>query len=593
VVETLRGDCVSGKQVDPKEVEKELKEFLGKKFGNQVHLAGSFPFAMEQPDAGGKSEGGEREEEKPLSIEFDLKPEELETYLNQYVVKQEEAKEVLATKICTHYNRINLLRDHPESSRYSGVGQIKSNILMLGPTGVGKTYLIKLIAARIGIPIVKGDATKFSEVGYVGGDVEDLVRDLVREAGGDIRLAEHGIVYIDEIDKIASSSSAHGPDVSRTGVQRGLLKPMEETSVDMKVPHDAVSQMEALEDYRRTGKRESKSVNTRNILFILSGAFNGLEEIVRRRLSKAEIGFRAEKEKESRPPSYYLRQAKAEDFIAYGYESEFVGRLPVTVVLDNLAEEDLYQILRNPNCPVVLGKRADFKAYGIDIFFEDEALRKLAALAFQEGTGARGLTSVVESTLIKFEKKLPSTDIRRLVVTPETVDDPAGELEALLSDPDDPSRRERFEVLAGREREAFARALSDRAGEFEKLYGFHPEGGVLDMTVQRMIDQGTDEEEAVRYFSGLLAGVEHFISSFREKHSLAIEFTAAARDRLLEKAATEGDAEALCRRLFVNYPLGLQLLHEKTGKESFELDREAVDEPDAHLDRMIKENYKV
>lgn len=584
---------MSDKQIDPKEVEKELKEFLGKKFGNQVHLAGSFPFAMEQPDAGSKSGGGEKEEEKPLEIDFDQKPEELEAYLNQYVVKQEEAKEILATKICTHYNRINLLRGHPESSRYSGVGQIKSNILMIGPTGVGKTYLIKLIAARIGIPIVKGDATKFSEVGYVGGDVEDLVRDLVREAGGDIRLAEHGIVYIDEIDKIASSASAHGPDVSRTGVQRGLLKPMEETSVDMKVPHDAVSQMEALEEYRRTGKRESRSVNTRNILFILSGAFNGLEEIIRRRLSKAEIGFRAEKEKESQPLSYYLRHVKAEDFIAYGYESEFVGRLPVTVVLDHLEEEDLYQILRNPNCPVVLGKRADFKSYGIDIFFEDAALRKLAALAFQEGTGARGLTSVVESTLIKFEKKLPSTDIRRLVVTPEIVDDPAGELEAILARPDDPSRRERFQVLADGERDAFARALSDRAGQFEERYGFHPEGGVLDMAVRRMIDQGTDEEEAVQFFSGLLAGVDRFRSSFREKNSLAIEFTAAARDRLLEIATAEGDAEALCRRLFANYPLGLQLLHEKTGKESFELDRDAVEEPDAHLDRMIKENYEV
>ena len=148
-------------------------------------------------------------------------------------------------------------------------------------------------------------------------------------------------------------------------------------------------------------------------------------------------------------------------------------------------------------------------------------------------------------------------------------------------------------MLAEGERDAFARALSDRAGQFEERYGFHPEGGVLDMAVQRMIDQGTDEEEAVRFFSGLFAGVERFRSSFREKHSLNIEFTAEARDRLLEIAAVEGDAEALCRRLFANYPLGLQLLHEKRGKESFELDRDAVEEPDAHLDRMIKENYEV
>jgi endopeptidase Clp ATP-binding regulatory subunit ClpX len=333
---------VEGKTIDPREIEKELKEFLGKKFGNQVHLAGTFPFAEAQPEEGSSDEDRGEAPDEAVDISFDLKPEELEEYLNQYIVKQDEAKEVLATKICTHYNRIKLLEEHPGSSRFSGVGQIKSNILMIGPTGVGKTYMIKLIARKIGIPFVKGDATKFSEVGYVGGDVEDLVRDLVREAGGNTRLAGYGIIYIDEIDKIASSPSALGPDVSRTGVQRGLLKPMEETTVDMKVPHDAVSQMEALEEYRRTGKREKKAVNTRNILFILSGAFNGLEEIIRKRISTAEIGFRSEQGSEEHPTSYYLRRLKAADLLSYGFESEFVGRLPVNVVLDHLEEEDLY-----------------------------------------------------------------------------------------------------------------------------------------------------------------------------------------------------------------------------------------------------------
>jgi endopeptidase Clp ATP-binding regulatory subunit ClpX len=582
---------MEGKTIDPREIEKELKEFLGKKFGSQVHLAGAFPFAEVQPEEGSSEEERGDAADEAVDLGFGLKPEELEEYLNQYIVRQDEAKEILATKICTHYHRIKLLEEHPGSSRFSGVGQIKSNILMIGPTGVGKTYMIKLIARKIGIPFVKGDATKFSEVGYVGGDVEDLVRDLVREAGGNTRLAGYGIIYIDEIDKIASSSSTLGPDVSRTGVQRGLLKPMEETMVDMKVPHDAVSQMEALEEYRRTGKREKKAVNTRNILFILSGAFNGLDEIVRKRISSAEIGFRSEQGSEEHPSSYYLRRLKAEDLLSYGFESEFVGRLPVNVVLDSLEEEDLYKILCNPNCPVVVGKKADFKAYGIDIHFEDEALRKLASLAFRERTGARGLTSVIESTLVKFEKKLPSTDICRLVVTPGMVDDPRGELEKLLANPDDPACLERFEVLAERERQEMSQVLVSRADEFEELVGFRPEGSLLELAVERMIEKGADEEEAVLFLKGLLDGIERFRASFKEKHGMDIDFTAAARDRLMSLAVREGDSDALCWRTFANYPLGLQLLQEKTGRSEFVLDVNAVDGPDAYLDGMIKEKY--
>ena len=175
----------------------------------------------------------------------------------------------------------------------SMVGSIKNNVLMIGPTGVGKTYIIKLIADKIGVPFVKGDATKFSETGYVGGDVEDLVRDLVREADDDIELAQFGIVYIDEIDKIASSRNLIGADVSRTGVQRALLKPMEETDVDLKVPHDPISMIQEIEQFRKTGQRDKRSVNTGNILFIMSGAFTDLAPIIKKRLSKQGIGFGA------------------------------------------------------------------------------------------------------------------------------------------------------------------------------------------------------------------------------------------------------------------------------------------------------------
>ncbi len=194
----------------------------------------------------------------------------------------------------------------------------------------------------------------------MGGDVEDLVRDLVYAADDDLELAQYGIIYIDEIDKIASSGSIWGPDVSRTGVQRALLKPMEETDVDLKVAHDPVSQIQAIEQYRRTGKKEKRTLNTRHILFIVSGAFNGLEKIIRERLSKQEIGFRGQDDHQGRGKAAFAK-VTAEDLIKYGFESEFVGRLPVIAVLQELTADDLYEILLNPNNPIITSKRRDFR----------------------------------------------------------------------------------------------------------------------------------------------------------------------------------------------------------------------------------------
>jgi ATP-dependent protease Clp ATPase subunit len=259
---------VNDKIPDQKELEKELNEYLSKKYGDRIKLGVSTLVPKAALD---DSDSGPHEKPKGVSrIDFNLKPEELEAFLDDFVVQQGSAKEVLATKVCTHFNSIRYMEENNLTNRFDGVGQIKNNIIMIGPTGVGKTYIIKLIAKKLGAPFVKGDATKFSETGYVGGDVEDLVRDLVHEADGDIELAQYGIIYIDEIDKIASSGNLIGPDVSRSGVQRALLKPMEETDVDLKVPHDPVSLMEAIEQYRKSGKRERKKVNTRNILFIVT-----------------------------------------------------------------------------------------------------------------------------------------------------------------------------------------------------------------------------------------------------------------------------------------------------------------------------------
>jgi len=363
------------KNIDIKEIQKDIGDYLAKKYGRRIQFGGLAP--IPEP-AGEKMDEGEKEKKPdPLSINFEMKPEELKSYLDEYLVRQDEAKEVLATKVCTHFNRIKMFELRNKGKRYEGVGEIKNNIMMIGPTGVGKTFLVKLIAKKIGVPFVKGDATKFSETGYVGGDVEDLVRDLVYEANGSLELAQYGIIYLDEVDKIAASSNLVGPDVSRSGVQRALLKPMEETEVELKVPHDPVSQMEALMEFQKTGKKEKKKINTKHILFIMSGAFNGLEEIVKKRLNRQEMGFRAEIKSKDEGMEY-LQQVKSEDLIQYGFESEFIGRLPVVTVFEHLEVADLYNILRNPKSPIIISKKRDFKAYGIDLQCEDEALRRIA-----------------------------------------------------------------------------------------------------------------------------------------------------------------------------------------------------------------------
>jgi ATP-dependent Clp protease ATP-binding subunit ClpX len=574
---------------DQKELEKELNEYLGKKYGDRIRLVVPMLF----PKAGTGDARGKRKRE-PHGLEktrFDMKPEELEAHLSEYVIKQDEAKAVLATKICTHFNRINFLEKFKKSSRFEEVGNIKNNIIMIGPTGVGKTYLIKLIAKKIGVPFVKGDATKFSETGYVGGDVEDLVRDLVYEAKGNIEWAQYGIIYIDEIDKIASSINLIGPDVSRTGVQRALLKPMEETEVDLKVPHDPISQLEAIEQYRKTGKKEKKVVNTKNILFIVSGAFNGLDEIIKKRMRKEGIGFGAQiRSKDER--AEYLKHVKAEDLIEYGFESEFVGRLPVIVVFEKLEVEDLYHILKNPNNPIIIGKKRDFKSYGIDIQFEDEALYKLAQRAYEEKTGARGLVSAVEKVLLKFEKKLPSTDIRRLVVTPSMVEDPEGELEKLLSTPRDGELLARYEVLASQEKDTIKEIINRREGEFLKKYGAVVRDRRLDLVATRVVDEGLDIDTVYEEILSLERQIQDYEEAFYGKHGIEIEFDERAIARLTELALEKGqNAESICEGLTENFEHGFKLIRDRIGQSRFVLTAEAVDDPQGYLNKVIKETY--
>ncbi|HYA92638.1 MAG TPA: AAA family ATPase [Thermodesulfobacteriota bacterium] len=575
---------------DQKELEKELNEYLGKKYGDRIRLVVPMLFPKPQTEEVQKEEKDLGEGKK--KIHFDLKPEELEAFLDDYIIRQDEAKEILATKICTHFNRIKFTEMTKGRNRYEGVGHIKNNILMIGPTGVGKTYLIKLIAKKIGVPFVKGDATKFSETGYVGGDVEDLVRDLVYEASGDIETAQYGIIYVDEIDKIASSNNLIGPDVSRTGVQRALLKPMEETEVDLKVPHDPISQLEAIEHYRKTGKREKRTVNTKNILFIMSGAFNGLEELIKKRLNREGIGFGAEIRSKDEQAEH-LKLAKAEDLIAYGFESEFIGRLPVTTVFERLEVDDLHAILKNPNNPIILGKKKDFKSYGIDIQFEEEALHALAVKAYEEKTGARGLVSAVEKVLIRFEKRLPSTDIQKFVVTGALVEDPDRELKRLLQDPSNPEMLEKFESLLSREKMVLKESVQRREAEFKKRYGIVFREGRIDLIVNRMIEKGYDVNSVSEEVVEVQRQVEEFERDFQRRTGINLEFSEEAIHRITEIILNEeGKGAGLFSRLSKDYEYGFELIRDKTGQREFTVTRETVDDPEGYLNRMIREVYR-
>ncbi|HUV51209.1 MAG TPA: AAA family ATPase [Anaerolineae bacterium] len=571
---------------NPKELEKEISEFLAKKFGDNVKIVSP----MVVPQAVTLEKEG-KEPKKKKKLFFNLKPEDLISYLDQYIVKQDMAKAILSTKICTHFNRIKHAQDFPESVNEI-VGSIKNNVLMIGPTGVGKTYLIKLIAKKIGVPFVKGDATKFSETGYVGGDVEDLVRDLVRETNDDIELAQYGIIYIDEVDKIASSRNLIGADVSRTGVQRALLKPMEETDIDLKVPHDPISMLQEIERYRKTGKRNKRTVNTKNILFIMSGAFSDLTKIIKKRVAEYGIGFGAHITS-PREQTEILQQVMPEDLTTYGFESEFVGRLPVKAVFERLTEKDLYEILKNPNNPIILGKKLDFAAYGIKVKFEDEALRILSKQAFNENTGARGLVSVFEMALLLFEKKLPSTDIKKFPVTAFVVNEPEKALETLLSPLNEEKLTASFNELASKEKEFIKEYLQKNSKRLSERYNLTMTQSRIDIVASfycKYIMEIERSVEKIKTFYDEIKKIELF---FFQNHDINIIMEEQAVDFIIKQFIDSGiKLEEFYQQLIIDFELGFKLIKEKTGKNRFFITKQALLGPESFISNLIKNELK-
>ncbi len=569
----------------PKELEKELNHYLSDKYGDKIRL--SVPLTFPDPNGFKTDEpsGKMKKQKKQTGINFDTKPIELEEYLNDYVIKQDSAKEILATKVCTHFNRINKM------DRSSDIGNVKNNIIMLGPTGVGKTFLIKLIAQKIGVPFVKGDATKFSETGYVGGDVEDLVRDLVRAADNDIEKAQYGIIYIDEIDKIAGSRNSIGLDVSRTGVQRTLLKPMEETEVDLKVPHDIVSQIEAVEYYRKTGKREKRVINTKNILFIVSGAFNDIGEIIKDRLNRQNIGFQSALKNKDDTASH-LKDIKSEDLVKYGFESEFIGRLPVIATFYGLESEDLLEILKTPNSPIMNSKKKDFRAYGIDIRFEEKALKEIACMAFKEKTGARGIISVLEKILIKFEKQLPSTDIKKFVVTHEVVANPERELKKILSGELNAETEVLHTSIVAEEKKQLKKLILDKKHLIDDESVFLTDDLFIDVIVGNSVDKSVDYKLVIEEAALIVEEIREYEGMFKKYHNIDIHFNGEALSAIIEKVLlNEVDVSPFLDKLLSNYNHGLKLVFEKSGKKSFLFTKNTIENPQAFLNKLIKNSY--